>query len=275
MLVIGFVLLIAFAVWERFVAQVPFLPWHLLKNRNIIGACVLSSTYQIAYYCWATYFTSYLQVVYGVSMATAGYISSIFDVVNGVNLFIVGILIRKTGRFKWILIIGVPLYILGIGLMIYFRQPNFSVGYTVMCQIFIALAGGVIIIGQQVSVMSVCEHNDIAAVLAMLNLFGNIGGSIGNSISGAIWTNTLPQKLAELLPESAQGSVQDIYESLEVQLSYEMGTEERIAIIAAYASTQRYMLITGTVIMVIAIGCVAVIRDINVKKVHQTKGVIF
>lgn len=275
MLVIGFVLLICFAIWEKFGASVPFLPWHLLKNRNVLGACLLSTTYQIAYYCWASYFTSYLQVVYGVSMSTAGYIASIFDIVNGVNLFIVGILIRKTGRFKWILLIGVPLFILGVGLMIYFRQPNWSVGYTVMCQVFMAIAGGVIIIGEQVSVMSVCAHNDIAAVLAMLNLFGNIGGSIGNSISGAIWTNTLPQKLAELLPASAQDSLQDIYDSLETQLSYPRGSEERTAIIGAYASTQRLMLIAGTSVMVLALVCVALIRDVNVRKVQQTKGMVF
>jgi predicted MFS family arabinose efflux permease len=275
MLVVGFVLLICFALWERFGATVPFLPWHLLRNRNVLGACLLSVTYQISYYCWASYFTSYLQVVYGVSIATAGYISSIFDVVNGVNLFIVGILIRKTGRFKWILLIGVPLFILGVGLMIYFRQPNWSVGYTVMCQVFMALAGGVIIIGQQVSVMSVCEHNEIASVLAMLNLFGNIGGSIGNSVSGAIWTNTLPDKLAELLPASAQESLQDIYDSLDVQLSYPMGSEERDAIIGAYASSQRLMLIAGTCIMVLALICVALIKDINLRKIQQTKGLVF
>ncbi|KAG5963765.1 hypothetical protein E4U58_003436 [Claviceps cyperi] len=274
MLVLGFILIICFALWERLGAKTPFVPWHLLLARNVLGACCLSTCYQISYYCWNSYFTSYLQVVYDVSISNAGYISSIFDVVNGLNLFLVGLLIRRTGHFKWILVAAVPLYILGQALLIYFRQPTFPIGYTIMCQIFMALAGGAMILGQQVSVMSVCEHNDVAAVLAMLNLFGNLGGGLGNSISGAIWTNTLPQKLQNLLPESVAGDWSTIYDSLDVQLSYPMGSDERIAIIASYAETQRLMLIAGTCVMVLGVICVFVIRDVNVKKVYQVKGMV-
>jgi hypothetical protein len=86
----------------------------------VLGACMLDFTWQIAYYCWASYFTSYLQVVYDLSISEAGYISSIYDVVASVWLFPVGYLIRRTGYFKWVVSVGVPLYTLGEGLMIYF-----------------------------------------------------------------------------------------------------------------------------------------------------------
>ncbi|KAG5979982.1 hypothetical protein E4U55_004512 [Claviceps digitariae] len=275
MLVLGFLLIVSFALWERFGANCPFVPWHLLRDRNVLGSCCLSACYQISYYCWASYFTSYLQVVYDMSISNAGYIASIFDVVNGVNLFLVGLLIRWSGRFKWILVAAVPLYMLGQGLLIYFRQPSFPVGLTALCQVLMALAGGAMILGQQVSVMAVCQHNDVAAVLAMLNLFGTLGGGLGNSISGAIWTNTLPQKLQLLLPASVAADWSTIYDSLDVQLSYPVGSAERTAIIAAYAGTQRLMLITGTCVMVLGILCVLVMRDVNVKKVHQVKGMVF
>ena len=65
------------------------------------------------------------------SLAEAGYVGNTFNVVSGVLLLIVGYLIRRTGRFKWLLYISVPLYIFAQGLMIYFRQPNQSVGYLV------------------------------------------------------------------------------------------------------------------------------------------------
>ncbi|KAG6009890.1 hypothetical protein E4U21_000992 [Claviceps maximensis] len=274
MIILGFVLIVGFALWEKLGAKSPFVPWHLLRDRNVLGACCLSACYQISYYCWASYFTSYLQVVYDMSISNAGYVASIFDVVNGVNLFLVGFLIRWSGRYKWVLVSAVPLYILGQGLLIYFRQPSFSVGYTVMCQVFMALAGGAMILGEQVSVMSVCQHNDVAAVLAMLNLFGNLGSGLGNSISGAIWTNTLPQKLQQLLPLSVAADWSTIYDSLDVQLSYPVGSDERNAIIASYASTQRFMLITGTCVMVLGFMCVFVMKDVNVKKVQQVKGMV-
>lgn len=275
MLVVGFVLLIIFGFWERFGARQPFVPWHLLKNRTVVGACLLDFTYQVAYYCWNYYFTSYLQVVYNTSVASAGYISSIFDITSGVELFIVGALISYTGRFKWVLMWGVPLYMLGVGLMIYFRSPGHSLGYIIMCQIFIALGGGVMIIGQQIALLAASDHNDVAALLALLGLFGYIGGSVGGSISGAIWTNTLPGMLQTMLPESSADQWQEIYESLPLQLSYPMGSETRTAIMYAYAATQKRMLIAGTAVMTLALFFMMIIKDINIKNIKQTKGTIF
>jgi MFS family permease len=275
MLVLGFVALGVFFLVERYVAKVPFLDWKVLTSRTVLGTCLLSVTYQIAYYCWNGYYTSYLQVVYGVSITTAGYINSIFDAVSGVWLFVVGILIRKTGRFRWLLYFAVPLYLLGEGLMIYFRNPSVSVGYNIMCQIFLAFAGGVMIIVMQVAVTASADHNNVAAVLAFLGVFGNIGRAIGSSISGAIWTHTLPDALQRLLPESVNADWAVIYENLEVQLSYDLGSPERDAISAAYAYAQERMLIAGTAIMALAIIWVAVIRDIKLTKEVQNKGVLF
>ncbi|KAF7167619.1 hypothetical protein CNMCM6106_003098 [Aspergillus hiratsukae] len=274
MLVIGLLCLIVFALVERFVAPVPFLPWALLASRTVLGACMVDVCYQIAYYCWYNYYTSYLQVVYGTSITTAGYISSIFDVVSGVWLFVVGFLIKKTNRFRWLLFIAVPLYILGVGLMIYFRRPSWSVGYMIMCQIFIAFAGGTMIICQQVAVLAASDHDHAASSLAFLNVFGTMGSAVGSSISGAIWTHTLPGALRRLLPEEVKADWESIYDSLEVQLSYERGTLTRHAIALAYASTQSKMLIAGTAIMALSLIWMFVIRDLKLSKT-QTKGVLF
>ncbi|EAW17198.1 putative MFS siderophore iron transporter [Aspergillus fischeri NRRL 181] len=274
MLVIGLLCLLVFALVERFVAPVPFLPWALLASRTVLGACMVDVCYQIAYYCWFNYYTSYLQVVYGTSITTAGYITSIFDVVSGVWLFVVGFLIKKTNRFRWLLFIAVPLYILGVGLMIYFRRPSWSVGYMIMCQIFIAFAGGTMIICQQVAVLAASDHDHAASSLAFLNVFGTMGSAVGSSISGAIWTHTLPGALQRLLPEEVKADWETIYDSLEVQLSYERGTLVRQAIALAYASTQSKMLIAGTAIMALSLIWMFVIRDIKLTKT-QTKGVLF
>ncbi|KAL2837123.1 major facilitator superfamily domain-containing protein [Aspergillus pseudoustus] len=275
MLVIGFVVLIVFAIYEKFFSSKPFIPFHLLTSRTALGACALSFTYQISYYCWGSYFTSFLQVVNNQSITHAGYIANTFDMVSGVWLFIVGFLINRTGRFKWLIMCAVPLYMLGIGLMIYFRQPGQAIGYIVMCQIFAALGGGTMIITQQVAVTSVAEHNDVASMLAMLGLFGYLGGAVGNSISGAIWTHTLPQALQDFLPESAKADWADIYGSLDIQLSYPVGSPERDAIMDAYGFAQKRMLIAGTAIMTLSLVWMMVIKNVNVKTSTQVKGVLF
>ncbi|KAF4309157.1 putative MFS siderophore transporter [Botryosphaeria dothidea] len=235
MLVVGIACLLAFVAVEHWVAPVPFLPWEMLATRTVLGACLIDATYQIAYYCWFDYYTSYLQVVYGVSISTAGYITSIFDVVSG---------------------------------------PHWSVGYNIMCQIFLAFSGGTMIIVQQVAVLAVADHNNAASALAFLNVFGNMGSAVGSSISGAIWTHTLPAALRRLLPDSAKADWETIYDSLDVQLSYERGTPVRHAINLAYAEAQSKMLIAGTAIMALSLGWMFLVKDLKVTKA-QTKGVLF
>ncbi|EXJ88098.1 hypothetical protein A1O1_05026 [Capronia coronata CBS 617.96] len=275
MIVVGFVVLVLFGLHEAYLARVPFIAANLLTNRTVVGACLLDVTYQISYYCWDSYFTSFLQVVNDLSIAEAGYVNNTFDVVSGVLLLLVGFLIRKTGYFKWQLYIAVPLYVFAQGLMIYFRQPHKSIGYIVMCQIFISIGGSVFIIIEQLAVLAAAPHQYVAAVLALLNVVGNVGGAIGNTISGAIWTNTFPQALARYLPESAQADLDDIYNDLSTQLSYPYGSPTRIAIQKAYGYAQERMLAAGTGIMALAFIWILLIKNINVAKLQQTKGMVF
>lgn len=275
MIVVGIVLLAIFGLYESFFAPAPFLNVHLLADRTVIGACLLELTYQISYYCWNSYFTSFLQVVNNLTVSEAGYVGSTFDVVSGVLLLLVGLLIRRTGRFRWLLFVAVPLYIFAQGLMIYFRRPNGYIGYIVMCQIFTSVGGSIFIICQQLAVLAAVDHQHVAAALALLYVVGNIGGAVGNTISGAIWTNTFEKALARNLPVSALPDLQDIYDSLDTQLSYTVGSPERLAIQQSYGYAQTRMLAAGTGIMVLSFAWIIMIKNINVSKVTQTKGTVF
>ncbi|KAB8209842.1 major facilitator superfamily domain-containing protein [Aspergillus parasiticus] len=275
MIVVGFVVLLLFAAYQVYLAPVPFLKHTYLLNRTVLGACLLDFVYQMSYYCWNSYFTSFLQVVNNLTVAEAGYVNSTFQVVSGVLLFIVGYLIRKTGYFRWLLLIGVPLYIFAQGLMIHFRQPNGYIGYIVMCEIFISVGGSVFTLCMQLAVLAAVDHQHVAAAMAILFVSGGIGGAVGNAISGAIWTNTFESSLARYLPESALPNLASIYASLPVQLSYAVNSPERIAIQKAYGYSQTRMLAAGTGLMAIAFIAVFMIRNLNLKNMTQTKGVVF
>lgn len=275
MIVVGFVMLIIFTAYETFIAPKPLLNFSFLTDRTVIGACLLDATYQLSYYCWNNYFTSFLQVVNDLSIAEAGYVNNTFNVVAGVLLLGVGFLIRKTGYFKWLLYIAVPLYVFTQGLMIYFRQPNQSVGYLIMCQVFISIGGSIFIIIEQLAILAAVDHQHIAAVLALLNVVGTVGDAMGATISGAIWTNTFPDALARYLPASEMGNLTTIYEDLPTQLSYPVGSAARLAIQQAYAYAQTRMLAAGTGLMALSFIWILLIRNINLAKVVQVKGMVF
>ncbi|WVO14624.1 hypothetical protein L204_102261 [Cryptococcus depauperatus] len=252
------------------------------KNRGLLVKAANKRTWQESLHYYAAEFDSKyppsfpkLISTFNTSISVAGYIAGIFDVVAGIWLIVVGFLIRRTGYYRWLLMVAVPIYILGIGLMIHFRKPGGHFGFIIMCQVFTAFGGGTMIDCQQVAVVAAASHNDAAAVLALLGLFGSVGGAIGNSVSGAIWTNTLPKALRSYLPEESLGDWKAIYDSLDTQLSYPVGSETRTAIINAYAEAQSRMLIASISIMALSLIWIFVIKNIRVTDIQQAKGVLF
>ncbi|KAF4458387.1 siderophore iron transporter mirB [Fusarium albosuccineum] len=273
LLVFGVVLIIGFALWERFLAPVTFIPFSLLLDRNMVGACILGSVLFISYYCWFSFFGSFLQVVNNLSVTHASYVTQIYTLGSCLFAIGAGLAIRYTGHYKAITLYGaIPVYTLFMGLMIYFRDSDQDIGFIIMCQIFISFAAGVIIITPQIAAMSAAAHQHIAVVMAILSMFSSIGGAIGSTVAGAIWQGIFPVKLAEYLPIEEQENLLAIYAMLEVQLSYPIGSPARIAIQRAYSDAQSMMLTAGTAIWVVGFVAVAIWRNTDVRNLKQVKG---
>ncbi|CAJ2511705.1 Uu.00g073300.m01.CDS01 [Anthostomella pinea] len=272
-IIFGGLMLIAAAVWEKYFAPVKFMPWELLTDRTVVGACVLSAVLFVEYYIWTAYFSSWLQVVMNLNLTQTGYISQIYSIGSCFFSIIVGVVVRWSGRFKWItLYFGVPVTILSIGLLIHFREPGTHLGWIIMCEILYAFAGGACVICEQLAVMAAAAHQHVAVVLAVEGMFSSVGGAIGLSIAGAIWTGLFPVKLAEYLPEESQANLTSIYGDLVTQLSYPVGSPTRDAIIRAYGDAQKWMFVAATTITIIGLVAVMFWRDIKVKDFKQVKG---
>lgn len=187
---------------------------------------------------------------------------------------------RYTGTFKWPAVAGIPFSILGTALLIHFRTSETHIGYLVMCQVFNGIATGIWALTAQLAIMASVGHQEVAVAIAMFGLFGSIGAAIGNAIAGALWTNVLPNKLYELLPEDSKNMTAAIYGDITLQLGYERDSLIRNAVIGAYDDVQRKMVIAGAAFIPLCAICVFAWRNINVKKLEelkgrQTKGTVF
>ncbi|KAL1870000.1 hypothetical protein VTK73DRAFT_2843 [Phialemonium thermophilum] len=273
LLVFGVALIVVFAIWERFFAPVTFIPFSLLLDRNMVGACILGTVIFVSFYCWNSFFSSFLQVVNDLSVTKASYVVQIYSLGSSLSAIAAGVAIRYNGRFKNLTLYGaLPVYTLFMGLMIYFRKPDMSIGYIIMCQLFISFAAGIIIITPQIAAMSAASHQHIAVVMAILSMFSSVGGAIGLTIAGSIWQAVFPDRLAKYLPAEEQANLLSIYGGLEVQLSYPVGSPARSAIQHAYADAQSMMLVAGTAVWVLGFAAVAFWRNTDVKDIKQVKG---
>jgi hypothetical protein len=161
--------------------------------------------------------------------------------------------------------------ILGVGLMIHFRQPDQGLGYVIMCQIFIAFGGGSLFICEDMAVMAAAPHENVASMLALIGLFSSVGGAIGQAISGAIYTNKFPAALNVALPGNPTLNAK-LYGNLTAQLSYPFGSPERTAVIYAYGQAQYYLTSASTCFLVPCFIFIAVWNDFKVKELRKVKG---
>ncbi|KAJ4371839.1 hypothetical protein N0V86_008393 [Didymella sp. IMI 355093] len=269
--IIGAVLVGCFALYEKYLAPVTFIPWHLLKNRTVIFTYTMAASIYIAWYIWDSYFYSLLIVLFNQPVLYATYITNTYTMGSCLMAIIFGFMLRKYGKLKmYALFFGAPLTILGCGLMIKFRQPNVNIGYIVMCQIFIAFGGGVLVVAEQTTLMAVSKQQDFPALLAVESMIISIGGAIGSTIAGAIWTGVFPQRLAvNLAGTSAADNITAIYGSIDVQSGYAWGSPERDGINLSYAQTQRYMLIGATCVYSTMLVSIALWQNVDVKKMKQ------
>jgi MFS family permease len=274
--IFGGLLIIAFALYEHFLAPVTFIPWELMKNRTVFFTYAMVACLYTSWSIWDSYFYSMLIVVFDTGVPDATYIGNIYTIGSCIWSIVMGIIIRYNGRLKWqALYFGVPITILGVGLMIKFRQPGVNIGYVAMCQIFIAFGGGTLVICEQMTVTAVSSQAMIPALLSMESMIASVGEAIGSTIAEALWSGVFPEKLAKYLPASAQGNLKEIYGSITVQSSYPVGSPTRTAIDHAYGDTQRLMLITATCLHILTWISVLLWKDVDVRKIKQVKGLVF
>lgn len=276
MLVIGFCLLFVFAAWEKFFARKQFIRYDLLRQRTVLGACVVSVLLNFGYMAWDSYFVNFAMVVYDLSVSDAGYMNQIYNVGSCFWAPLFGVYIRQTRHFKKAcLFFGLPLMVLGSGLMIHFRGQSDGIGYVVMCQIFIAIAGGTLVIGQDMAVMSAADHDGVPMMLSILGLFASLGGAAGGTLASAVYTNVFPKTLLANLPEEAKADWVDIYVGGYLsQMTYEMGSPVRTAINLAWGDTQKYSCIATTALVALGFPFIAIWKNINVDRKQVSGNVL-
>lgn len=275
MVVVGLVLFPIFAIWEKFFAPAHFVRWEVFKNRTVAGACLLSALMNFSFDCWDTYMQNFLYIVYNLNVTDAGYMGQIYNVGSCFWSVVVGIIIYKTRHFKYLcLFFGQPLMILGSGLMIHFRGADHGIGYIIMCQIFIAFAGGTNVIGNDMAVMAGADREGIPMALCLVSLFQSVGGAIGYAVCAAIYNNTFPGALESHLPANLKSQASTIYlGGVTAQMALPVGSPERDAAAYAWGWSQRQNCIASTAILTLGLPAIAMWKNINVDK-KQVKGTV-
>lgn len=273
MIVVGCVCLAVFPFWERSEKLAPkaFFPKELFRERTVIVGVTMAFFYFMAFYLSVfPYFFSYLMVVDNIGSTAAGHITQTFSFTSTVSSIVVSFLIKWTGHYKYFVTFGGCIYLMGLGLMIAYRQEGASVGSLVGCQIAVGIGGGMFNVPAQLGVQASASHQQVAAATAVFLTILEIGGAVGNAISGAVWSNNIPKKLQAYLPPDVQDQAMVIYGNVTLaQTGWPMGSPERDAINRAYQETMHTLLIIAVCVAAPIIPLSLCMKNYRLNKVRR------
>ncbi|KAF2008633.1 hypothetical protein BU24DRAFT_456162 [Aaosphaeria arxii CBS 175.79] len=187
-LVFGVVSIATFVVWETSFARVSLTSWALLRDRTIIGCCMVGFSLFASTQCRQPFFSSYLQVVNDLNVTNASYDLQSGTVVQIIGNIVKGVVISFSGRYKPIsLFLAMALIVLGTGLLMHCREPTRYVGYIAMCNIFVNFGFGILMLTVEIGILAATSAQQYFAItIALLNLFCYIGQAVGYTNSSAI-----------------------------------------------------------------------------------------
>lgn len=236
MIVVGFVCLIIFVLFEAFLAPKPIMTKRILKNRAFIAGVIIHTFNQMASSVRNTYFSSYIYIIKDWTI----YQWTIFLGITTMGLCLVGPIVglvhRASHRYKTVMIIGAAAKILGYGLLI---QPSGNMtqdtARLVAAQLIFCLAS-LNVVGARVGVQASVPHEDLASIISVITLWSTLGSSIGSAIASAIWTNQMLDQLYEELPGVPNATVIKIYGNIKtLRTKYAFSSPIRQGSIRAYA----------------------------------------
>jgi len=248
----------------------PLVPLYLFKSRTFSAGCILAFFYFMAFYLSVQpYFYSYLLVVRGLEIQPSSYILNIFNQSATVSSIIVSLLIKFTNRYKWFVVIGTGLYMLGMGLMMHYRTEEAPLSAIIGTQILIGFGGGMLNVPAQLGVQASAGHQQLAVATAMFLTLISLGGAVGSAISGAIWSQMVPAKLAAYLPDDAKNQTMLLFGDFNQILLYPQGSPIRVAANRSYQETMTTLLTIAVCICAPVVICALLMTDYKLDEMEQ------
>jgi len=135
-----------------------------------------------------------------------------------------------TGRYKWLVMGGAVIRLIGYGLMMRLRGQENSVSELFIQQAIQGVGSGIIQTSLLVPPQIVVPHVQISQVLSLSLSVSFLGFSVGSAIAGGIYTNALrPSLWARLGKNGTEELVDKLYNSITAVLPG-WGTPERDAV---------------------------------------------
>ena len=256
MIVVGFVILGLFILFEVFLAPKPIMTKRMFNNRALMCALIVDTISQMASATRNNYFSSYIFVIKDWS----NYVWTVFLGVTTVVLCLVspigGLIHRYTHRYKSLMVFGTVAKFIGNAvLLIGGLRSTQNTGALVVSQLLLGF-GSFQVIGARVASQASVPHEDLSSVIAILSLWSTLGSSVGYTIATSIWTDRMLPFMRAEMPDVPEKTINTIYGSIKVlRTKYDWTDPIRQGAVRAYTRTNGIIFLTAAILNIIPIIC--------------------
>ncbi|QEE61811.1 MFS transporter [Salinibacterium sp. dk2585] len=230
LIVVAVLTAVGFVLVER-VTPEPIIPLHLFREANFNITTIAGLLTSVAMMGTLAYLPTYLQMTFGASATDAGLLMIPMMAALLITSIGAGQIVSKTGRYKWLPIVGSIILAIGLALL---GTISPDTPLWVFCS-YLAVMG--IGLGTSMQLLVLIVQNtfparEVGTATAANNYFRQIGGSLGGAVIGSLFTTRLASQLAERLPQ--QGGAASEMNSLTPALVHELPTAIHEQVIWAY-----------------------------------------
>ena len=230
-LVVGALVAIGLFILVESRAAEPVMPLHLFKDRNFNLSTLAALLTSVAMFGAIGYIPTYFQMAAGASATEAGLLMIPMMASLLVTSVITGIIITRTGKYKFMPIVGSLILAVGLGLL---ATTTVETSVALIC-VYMGVMG--IGLGTSMQILTLVVQNSfphkiVGTATAANNYFRQVGGSLGSAVVGSVFAARLVSLIAERLPQGTGAS--DGSNSFTPAIVAALPDALRLPIIAAY-----------------------------------------
>lgn len=229
LLVLGSLTVICLVYYESRVAKYPILPPKYFRNTSIVLCCLLGALDAFGFASTHAYFYSWLTITHNFGPRNATFVTYVNGVFSCLTGILGGLVVSRFRRYKWLVVGGAIVKLLGFGLMLRVRGSNNSTAELVIVQALQGMGSGLLDITIIVIAQIQVPRIEMAQVTALVLLCTFMGSSVGSAVAGGTYTGTFKDALRKYLGTGSSKLVDSVFDSITGKIPAP-GTFQRIAI---------------------------------------------
>ncbi|MFD0619799.1 MFS transporter [Paenibacillus sp. GCM10027629] len=269
-------------------AKSPVLPLSLFKNGIVTVSNLIGFMMNFGMMGALIYLSFFVQGVLQISPTYAGYVTMPMSIFMVITAAITGQKISKIGKYKRFAMLGIPIMIAGMAIMVFMTNVTTAVISMIVFGIGLGLGMPVFSLATQNAV----PHKEIGVATASSQLFRNLGGTIGIAVMGSVMATSLKHNITDKMQSAAAHGVdmtkmdpniakqlagfanpqtlmnKPLIDATMAKLPTDIQplfTKMLDMIRDALSSTLSTVFLTGTIVLVLALGLVFFLKEIPLR----------